>query len=43
MAGWPEVELRLVSYQLPDRRWVQGLTDRFDLTALSVARLYKER
>jgi len=43
LAGWPEVELRLVSYQLPDYRWVFVLTDRFDLTASSVARLYKER
>jgi hypothetical protein len=43
LAGWPEVELRLVSYQLPDYRWVWVLTDRFDLTASSVARLYKER
>jgi hypothetical protein len=43
LAGWPEAELRLVSYQLPDYRWVWVLTDRFDLTASSVARLYKER
>jgi hypothetical protein len=43
LVGWPEVELRLVSYQLPDYRWVFVLTDRFDLTASSVARLYKER
>ncbi|MBI3799369.1 MAG: IS4 family transposase [Deltaproteobacteria bacterium] len=43
LAGWPEVELRLVSYQLPDYRWVFVLTDRFDLMASSVARLYKER
>jgi hypothetical protein len=43
LAGWPQVELRLVSYQLPDYRWVYVLTDRFDLTASSVARLYKER
>jgi Transposase DDE domain len=43
LAGWPEVELRLVSYQLPDYRWVWVVTDRFDLTAASVARLYKER
>jgi Transposase DDE domain len=43
MAGWPGVELRLVSYQLPDYRWVWVVTDRFDLTAASVARLYKER
>lgn len=43
LAGWPDVELRVVSYQLPDYRWVFVLTDRFDLTASSVARLYKER
>jgi Transposase DDE domain len=43
LAGWPAVELRVVSYQLPDYRWVWVLTDRFDLTASSVARLYKER
>jgi Transposase DDE domain len=43
LAGWPEVEVRLVSYQLPDYRWVWVLTDRFDLTASSIARLYKER
>jgi hypothetical protein len=43
MAGWPEVELRIVSYRLPDGRVVRVLTDRFDLSALSVAQLYKER
>jgi hypothetical protein len=43
LAGWPEVELRVVSYQLPDYRWVWVLTDRLDLTASSVAQLYKER
>ena len=43
LAGGPEVELRLVSYQLPDSRWGFVLTARFDLTASSVARLYKER
>ena len=43
LAGWPEGELRVVSYQLPDYRWVWVLTDRLDLTASSVARLYKER
>lgn len=43
LVGWPEVELRLVSYQLPDYRWVWVVTARFDLTASSVARLYKER
>jgi hypothetical protein len=43
LAGWPEGEWRVVSYQLPDYRWVWVLTDRFDLAASSVARLYKER
>jgi hypothetical protein len=43
LAGWPETALRVVSYQLPDYRWVWVLTDRFDLPAGSVARLYKER
>ncbi|MBI3302167.1 MAG: IS4 family transposase [Deltaproteobacteria bacterium] len=41
--GWPEPLLRIVSYRLPDGRVVRVLTDRFDLVALSVARLYKER
>jgi len=43
LAGWPEVELRVVSYRLPDGRLVRVLTDRFDLSAASVAQLYKER
>jgi DDE family transposase len=43
LAGWPEVELRIVSYRLPDGRLVRVLTDRFDLSAASVAQLYKER
>jgi Transposase DDE domain len=43
LTGWPEAEVRLVSYQLPDDRWVWVVTDRLDLTASSVARLYKER
>jgi hypothetical protein len=43
LTGWPEVLLRIVSYQLPDGRLVRVLTDRFDLSALSVAQLYKER
>jgi hypothetical protein len=43
LPGWPEVVLRLVSYQLPDGKLIRILTDRFDLTALSVAQLYKER
>lgn len=43
LAGWPEVELRIVSYRLPDGRLVRVLTDRFALCAASVAQLYKER
>jgi hypothetical protein len=43
LAGWPEVLVRIVSYQLPDGRLVRVVTDRFDLSALSVAQLYKER
>jgi hypothetical protein len=43
LPGWPGVELRVVSYHLPDRTLVRVLTDRFDLTAFSVAQLYKER
>lgn len=43
LPGWPGVDLRMVSYQLPDRRLVRVLTDRFDLTAFSVAQMYKER
>lgn len=43
MAGWPEVELRIVSYRLPDGRVVRVLSSRFDLSAASVAQLYKER
>jgi Transposase DDE domain len=43
LAGWPEVELRIVSYRRPDGRLVRVLTDRFELTAASVAQLYKER
>jgi IS4 transposase len=42
-AGGPEVELRIVSYRLPDGRLVRVLTARFELTAASVAQLYKER
>jgi IS4 transposase len=41
--NWAGVILRLVSYQLPDGKVIRVLTDRFDLTALSVAQLYKER
>lgn len=43
LTGWPEVLLRIVSYQLPDGKLVRVLTDRFDLAALSIAQLYKER
>jgi Transposase DDE domain len=43
LAGWPAVEVRIVSYRLPDGRLVRVLTDRFELTAASVAQLYKER
>jgi hypothetical protein len=43
LPGGPEISLRLVSYRLPDGKVIRILTSRFDLTALSVARLYKER
>jgi len=43
LPGWPEVVLRMVSYQLLDGTLIRVLTDRFDLTATSVAQLYKER
>ena len=43
LPGWEGVELRLVSYQLSDGKLIRVLTDRFDLSALSVAQLYKER
>jgi len=43
LAGWPEVLLRIVSYQLPDGKLVRVLTDRCDLSALSISQLYKER
>lgn len=43
LAGWPEGEVRGVSSQLPDSRWVGVITERFARTAASVARLYKER
>lgn len=38
-----ELVLRLVTYSLTDGKRIRVLTDRFDLTALSIARLYKER
>src|SRR5918992_3036138 len=43
LPGWEGILLRLVSYQLPDGKLIRVLTDRFDLSALSVAQLYKER
>jgi hypothetical protein len=43
LPGWESVVLRLVSYQLPDGKLIRVLTDRFDLSALSIAQLYKER
>lgn len=43
LPGWEGVVLRLVSYRLPDGKLIRVLTDRFDLCALSVAQLYKER
>jgi hypothetical protein len=43
LPGWEGVLLRLVSYQLPDGKLIRVLTDRFDLSALSIAQLYKER
>jgi hypothetical protein len=43
LPGWEGVLLRLVSYPLPDGKLIRVLTDRFDLSALSIAQLYKER
>jgi Transposase DDE domain len=43
LPGWPAVVLRLVSYQLPDGKLIRVLSDRFDLSAASIAQLYKER
>src|ERR671931_514924 len=43
LPGREGVVLRLVSYRLPDSKLIRVLTDRFDLSALSVAQLYKER
>jgi hypothetical protein len=43
LPGWPEVVLRMVSYELPHRKLIRVLTDRFDLSAFSVAQMYKER
>jgi hypothetical protein len=38
-----ELMLRLVTYRLTDGKQIRVLTDRFDLTALSIAQLYKAR
>jgi hypothetical protein len=43
LPGWEGVLLRLVSYRLPDGKLIRVLTDRFDLSAVSTAQLYKER
>jgi FOG: Transposase and inactivated derivatives len=43
LPGWEEGVLRLVSDWLPDGKLIRVLTDRFDLSALSVAQWYKER
>src|SRR5918996_1697217 len=43
LPGWEGVVLRLISYRLPDGKLIRVLTDRFDLSAVSVAQLYKER
>ncbi len=44
LPGWDrDVVLRLVSYQLTNGKLIRVLTDRHDLSALSIAQLYKER
>jgi len=44
LPGWDrDVVLRLVSYQLSDGKLIRVLTDRHELSALSIAQLYKER
>jgi hypothetical protein len=44
LPGWDRgLLLRLVSYQLTDGKLIRVLTDRHDLSALSIAQLYKER
>ncbi len=44
LPGWePDLLLRLVSYQLTDGKRLRVLTTRHDLSALSIAELYKER
>jgi hypothetical protein len=43
LPGWDDMLLRLVSYRLPDGKLIRVLTDRFDLSAVSVAQLYKDK
>ena len=44
LPGWDrQLILRLVSYQLTDGKLIRVLTDRHDLSALSIAQLYKAR
>lgn len=44
LPGWDrDVILRLVSYQLTDGKLIRVLTDRHDLSALSIAQLYGRR
>jgi len=43
LTNWSDTLLRMVSYQLQDGTLIRVLTDRFDLSAASVAQLYKER
>jgi hypothetical protein len=44
LPGWDsEMLLRMVSYKLTDGKLIRVLTSRHDLSALSVAQLYKER
>lgn len=44
LPGWDgDIILRLVSYRLTDGKLIRVLTERHDLSALSVALLYKER
>jgi hypothetical protein len=44
LPGWDrELVLRVVSYQLTDGKLIRVLTDRHDLSALSIAQLYKAR
>lgn len=44
LPGWDrDILLRLISYRLADGKLIRVLTDRHDLSALSIAQLYKER